>query len=128
MIPSVKNIIIVVVIVVALIFGYIFFIKKPATVPNLVSTDPTASNTNASSNAISITDAQDFLAVLLNVRSIVLDDSIFSDPTFATLRDSNIVLIQDGTEGRPNPFAPIGFELAPAPASPPAINITKPVN
>ena len=55
--------------------------------------------------------------VLLNVKNIKLDDSIFSDIAFSNLRDSSITLIPDGTEGRPNPFAPIGSDASVAPVN-----------
>ena len=54
--------------------------------------------------------AKDFLNLLLNVKNIKLDDSIFADNAFNSLRDSSIVLTPDGNEGRPNPFAPLGSE------------------
>jgi len=54
--------------------------------------------------------SRDFLPILLNVKGVRLDDAIFADQAFATLRDSSILLVPDGTEGRPNPFAPIGSE------------------
>lgn len=55
--------------------------------------------------------ARAFLSDLLSIRNIGLDADVFSEITFSSLRDAGIVLIQDGKEGRPNPFAPIGQDI-----------------
>ena len=52
-----------------------------------------------------------FISLLLSVKSIKLDDSILSDQAFNSLKDSTIEIVGDGTEGRPNPFAPIGTDV-----------------
>jgi len=105
----IKNILIFTAIGVIFIFIFIFFIKKSPEGPALVSnSSPSGATSSASSVDAAIT--QDFLSLLLNVQNIKLDGSIFSDPAFTSLRDSSIVLVADGTEGRPNPFAPIGSE------------------
>ena len=91
---------------------YIFFIKKaPATDATLTSsldtsTIPNASVTTEETSQIS----KDFISLLLSVKSIKLDDSILKNQAYLSLRDSSITLTQDGNEGRPNPFAPIGSE------------------
>ncbi len=54
--------------------------------------------------------SQEFLTQLLNIRSIKLRDDIFSRPSFISLTDFTIQLIQPGNEGRPNPFAPFGVD------------------
>ena len=51
-----------------------------------------------------------FIALLLSVRSIKLDDSILKDQSFLSLKDTTITIVQIDPEGRPNPFAPIGAE------------------
>jgi len=125
MISKIKNIIIFAVIVVALILVYVFFIKKSPEEANLISSSvsplgnavlPDQQPISAENSSV----AKDFLSVLLNVKSVKLDGSIFSDPAFMNLSDSSILLVPDGNEGRPNPFAPIGSENAtvapPAPA------------
>jgi hypothetical protein len=105
--PQLKKIIIFIVILVILIFLFIFVSKKsPDTIPNLSSS---SNSSTASNDAGGIAD--DFLAWLLSVKSITLNDSIFSDPAFISLQDSSILLTPDGTEGRPNPFAPIGVDI-----------------
>lgn len=89
----------------AMIAGYVYFMGGSEETPSLVTEDGTpviADTTGADTET-----EQDFLPVLLNVKRIRLDDAIFSDPAFLTLRDSTIILVPDGSEGRPNPFAPI---------------------
>jgi hypothetical protein len=60
--------------------------------------------------------AQDFLDLLLNIQSIKLDNAIFSDNAFINIskHDTSIILTPDGTEGRPNPFAPLGADVVAA--------------
>lgn len=53
---------------------------------------------------------QEFLAQLLNIKTIKLREDIFSSPTFISLKDFTIELIQPGNEGRVNPFAPFGID------------------
>ena len=109
---KIKNIIIFIVIAIVLILVYVFFLKPTPTTPNLTTTSETGVATNVvASNNIGNTDINsDFLSTLLNVKNIKLDDSIFADTAFNSLKDSSIELIQDGTQGRPNPFAPIGVD------------------
>ncbi|MCA9353562.1 hypothetical protein KC842_01690 [Candidatus Nomurabacteria bacterium] len=53
---------------------------------------------------------EDFLVTLLNLQSIKLDDKIFSSNSFQSLQDFTITLVPDAGQGRPNPFAPIGYD------------------
>lgn len=53
---------------------------------------------------------QEFITQLLNIRSIKLREDIFSRPSFVSLTDFTIELIQLGNEGRDNPFAPFGTD------------------
>ncbi len=109
----IKNIIILAVVAIILILAYVFFLKPAPDQSALTSSTGTSTTSTTSTGSSAI--GGDFLTVLLNVKSIKLDDSIFSDPAFATLRDSSIQLVSDGTEGRPNPFAPIGSDVIAAP-------------
>ncbi len=116
MTSRIKNIIVFVIIGAVLILVYIFLIKKSPDPGSLTSipassTLPLTPNTNSSLTG-------NFLSLLLNVKGIKLDDTIFSDGAFINLRDSSILLVPDGTEGRPNPFAPFGFENVITPISP----------
>ncbi|MFN4181235.1 MAG: hypothetical protein ACK4FA_00860 [Candidatus Paceibacteria bacterium] len=106
---KIKNILIFVVIAGLLILGYVLFMQKPEQAP-LVST-----TNQAGEVASTVTDdtaklGQDFLNLLFSVKSINLDASVFDNPSFNSLKDSSIILVPDGSEGRPNPFAPIGTE------------------
>lgn len=107
--------IIIIVVALVLFAGYYFFVyKKGADSTPLIQ----SSNSTSVPMASSVETpglGKEFLTFLLNVRNIKLDDSVFSDSSFGLLKDSSIELVQDGTEGRINPFAPIGSENTPAP-------------
>ncbi len=131
MISKLKKIIIPAVVVAVLVAGYFFFFKKtPGDDASLVSSATTDPTTGAVTSDPNSGANQEFLNILLNVKNIKLDDSIFSDPAFIVLHDSTIILIPDATTGRPNPFAPIGFEKASTPPVAPnkAENVQKPKN
>lgn len=122
-----KNIIIFASIAAILITLYFFFFRGDSAETPLISVQ-TSSSTGTGSPANSLVP-EDFLAVLLNVKGIKLDDSIFNSPVFLSLSDSSISLVQDGNEGRANPFAPLGFDTTAAPAAgqgvtPPASSTT----
>lgn len=111
-----KKVVIVVVALGIIIFVILSLGNKPKEKSNLVSSNPSGDPVIGVVGDISETtpDASlgtdEFLTKLLSIRNIELKGSIFEEPAFATLKDSSIILIQDGTEGRVNPFAPIGFE------------------
>ncbi len=107
MASKLKNIIIFIVIGGVLVLGYLYFIKKDdSDTSGLVTSVP--STTPATDTSTPATAAGgEFLTLLLSVKSIKLNDSIFSDPAFQSLSDSSIQLTPDGSEGRPNPFAPL---------------------
>ncbi len=123
MASKIKNIILFLGIGAVLVAVYVMFLKpKPAT-PNLVSGTTGTTTQTPTTNAGTVVDdktkensdlAKQFLSLLLSVRSINLDNQIFSEPSFVSLKDSTIVLVDDGSEGRPNPFAPIGSDTLPA--------------
>ncbi len=116
--PKIKNIIIFIVIALVIFLFYVFFIKSSgeqpslvssgagATLPNIDGSTPNPSTSNTNSEV-----AKDFLVIFSNIKNIKLDDTIFSDPAFSSLHDSSIILTPDGTEGRPNPFAPLGNDV-----------------
>jgi hypothetical protein len=109
---------------VVFILIYIFFIKSSPNEENLVSTSnaslPSLDNTGATGDADNPTSvvAKDFLALLLNVKNIKLNDAVFSDVAFNSLQDSSVPLIPDGNEGRPNPFAQFGSDALATPPAP----------
>lgn len=51
--------------------------------------------------------ADEFLNTLLNLNTITLEGSIFSDPRFTSLVDYTVALTPQPL-GRPNPFLPVG--------------------
>lgn len=143
--PKIRNIIIFVVIGAVIVLVYIFFIKPAlSSQPDLVSaTDTTTSSTSGSGTDVTSSDgsavAQDFLTLLLSVKNIKLNVSIFSDPAFASLHDSSVTLTPDATIGRPDPFAQFGVgdtvtavpaatTTAPAANTPTTPPITTPTN
>lgn len=85
---------------------YYFFNKNTPEEANITSTVGTLGVLGAGST-------QPASQPLGSVSGIKLDTSIFTNPSFLSLRDSSKVLIPRGTEGRPNPFAPIGVDNAP---------------
>ncbi|MEK9181521.1 MAG: hypothetical protein AAB786_00670 [Patescibacteria group bacterium] len=110
--PKIKNIIIFLVIGIILVLVYIFFIKaSPDEDASLVSSLPDSQEPMTTISGDTSAIAQEFLALLLNVKNIKLNDAIFSSNAFRSLHDSSIILIPDGNEGRPNPFAPIGTDV-----------------
>ena len=116
MAPKIKNTITFTAIATIFILIYVFFVKaSPSTATLVSSSNPTASNIVTLNKNPSIAD--DFLTLLLTVKNIKLDDAIFSDNAFNSLRDSSIILTPDGSEGRPNPFAPIGVDIIVPPAN-----------
>ncbi len=118
MTSKIKNIIIVTVIAALLILAYIFFLKPTPQEEGLISSSNTPlSDTNVVDQNSLIT--KDLLSLLLSVKSIKLEDSIFADGAFINLKDSSILLTPSGDEGRLNPFAPVGFETILTPIKPP---------
>lgn len=115
--PIIKKILIFIVIVILVLGGYYFFFIKnstPATETALVSTTANAPISNVTTDTTTSASGtymtEDLLALLLSVRNIQIDDTLFGMPAFTSLNDSTIPLIQEGNEGRINPFAPIGVD------------------
>lgn len=67
---------------------------------------PELNNSNSTSTAFA---GKEFLRTLVNMQSLKLDDSVFSDPAYRTLVDMSVEL-QTQPKGRKNPFAPIGTD------------------
>ncbi len=119
MMPNIKNIILFTSLGVALVLLYVFVIRKSPDEANLVFT-PTGGPDAGDLSELSLSSpGRDFLPILLNVKNIKLDDSIFADPAFMALVDGSITLIPDTDEGRPNPFAPLGSEKTSSGTPPP---------
>ncbi len=49
---------------------------------------------------------RDLVATLLALRAVRLDASLFTDPSFASLKDFSVEIVPEPV-GRPNPFAPL---------------------
>lgn len=97
-----KTILIFVLIFAAAVVGYIF-LRKPAT-PAL-QTIPTTTSLGAGESPQSVI-GQEFLSVLLSLKDLRLDASVFKSNEFSSLRDfSTPISREPGQEGRPNPFA-----------------------
>lgn len=73
--------------------------QEPLVVPDTASVD-TESNQKG----------REILALLAELKSVRLDESIFSDPIFQSLQDTSVELNQE-PKGRPNPFAPLGKDV-----------------
>lgn len=112
--PKIKNIIIFFVIGMVLIVAYLLLFKKSEPIPDLITSIDLNTNTvdsNGEVVSLDTTISEQFLADLLGIRNIHLEDNIFFDPAFMALKDPDVVLIPEGNEGRPNPFAPIGTDI-----------------
>ena len=110
--PKIKNILIFLIVGAVFVSIYIFFIKKSSPIAPLISSssNPVLPDTTVEGSNEDVDTG--FLALLLSVQNIKLNDSIFSDSAFTSLDGSHsIVLIQDGNEGRFNPFAPFGTDI-----------------
>ena len=129
--PTPKNIAIFVGVASIFVLIYFIFLRSPS---DEGATLISSSNTSSASLLVTTTSsmdpvlANDFLSLLLSIKSIKLDDAIFANSAFISLHDSSITLVPDGNEGRINPFAPIGTDIVvPPPASPATLPTTPPV-
>ncbi|MEI7810058.1 MAG: hypothetical protein WCI41_00675 [bacterium] len=110
---KIKTIIIAVVVVIALVLVYIFLIKKSPEQAGLTSSTSAPSTTSSGTSTSAAADTPvdtGFLNNLLGIKNIQLNTSILQDNSFNSLHDSTVTLNPDGTEGRDNPFAPIGSD------------------
>ncbi|MEX0652410.1 MAG: hypothetical protein WD153_03050 [Candidatus Paceibacterota bacterium] len=87
-------------ITVVVFFGYTMFFDGGGNSGGVVLT---------SQNATVRGGDNELLLLLVNLRSITLNDAIFSEPAFKTLIDFGQQLVPEPT-GRQNPFAPIGSD------------------
>lgn len=96
-----------------LVGGYVLFTQtKSANEPALVGSSGSLADAEGTLKEEDSEIAKELLGILLNVKNINLNDSIFNEQAFISLRDSTILLVPDGNEGRPNPFAPIGTDIS----------------
>lgn len=107
MIKKLRPILIFAGVIILAMIAYSFFKKlAPASSGSTLAT--TSSVQDMGTNDVAV--GGEFVTMLLNLRTISLDDSILHSPTFTGLKDFSIVLTQLGNQGRPNPFAPFGVE------------------
>ena len=111
--PKIKNILIFSGIFVIIITLYFVFFNKPATKPGLVSAttgQPVANKNNQNKTSVI---AKEFLAQLLNIKSLELNTSIFTTNSFSSLKDTtdnSLILSSPDDKGRLNPFSPVGSD------------------
>ncbi|TSC61785.1 MAG: hypothetical protein G01um101448_1069 [Parcubacteria group bacterium Gr01-1014_48] len=90
-----------VVFVISLLFGVyaLFFRSETPSEDILITTSPESSEVDA----VSV----DLIALLLSLKTIDIDTTLFSDDRFKSLTDFSVELVRQEV-GRPNPFLPIG--------------------
>ncbi|MEI7720204.1 MAG: hypothetical protein WCI89_03285 [bacterium] len=100
MIAFIKSNMLLAVGLVLLVFGFVafkvFFLPSDAASPALTATVTDVTSTPTSQN---------LLAVLVNLRSIQLDNTLFSSPAFISLTNFGVDIAQEPA-GRDNPFVP----------------------
>ncbi len=97
-----QTIIVGVIVIVAGFFAYTYFFTDPA--PAALSAS--GANQNATAD-------QDLITLLSTLHTIKLDDGIFADPAFQSLKDFSTALVPEPI-GRTNPFSPLsGTPTAP---------------
>ena len=100
----------------------IYFFATSGSKPAAPSS-PLQSSTATQSQTQSVIGSDDaalsdkFLSLLLNIRTIKLDQTIFSSPAFTSLKDFTTTLSADTNPGRVNPFAPINSDSGSAPVT-----------
>jgi hypothetical protein len=95
-----NKIIIIVVVIIVGIMAYMYLTK---------GNDTAGVSLVAENKTTDIVGATDILALLNSMNQIKLDDSIFNDPVFQSLKDTTVTLVSMPT-GRNNPFAPLGSD------------------
>ena len=101
---SKNKIIIIVVAVVVGILAYMYLTRdQNASSDSLVAENKTST----------FADASDILNLLNRMNQIKLDDSVFSNQVFVSLKDTTVTLVSQQT-GRNNPFAPLGADTTKA--------------
>jgi len=90
-------------IVIALVFLFGFILFSSFTGDKTVEEDVVVEKTTA-------VNGEEILILLEKSRSVSIDESIFISPLFIALDDWGIKLTPE-PQGRPNPFAPIGFDI-----------------
>lgn len=92
------------IILAGVVIGAIAIVVPKLSAKNTATTAGTLTSARAT-NENALPGGQDLLAVLQNVNSINLKDSILKDPAFQSLTDISLSIQRTNTEGRVNPFA-----------------------
>lgn len=95
-----QGLIIGVIVIVVAFVAYSYFIAPSQEAP-----------LSAENVAVTSSVDQDLISLLLELKSIRLDDRIFSDAAFRSLEDFSRELVPEPV-GRNNPFAPLGARQA----------------
>ena len=95
-----------------IIAGAVWYVMTSNPAEPNVSGTPSAAGTSA-------TVDQGIVPTLLTLRAVKLDGTIFSNPTFLSLKDYSTEIVPEPV-GRTNPFAPLNAGPKNQPASPPA--------
>ena len=98
---SKNKIIIIVVVIIVGVFAYFYLTRDQSGTANA----PLVSEAKTTTFA----DAKDILTLLNRMSQIKLDDSIFQNVVFKSLKDTTVILVSQPT-GRNNPFAPLGSD------------------
>lgn len=103
---KILNIVIVILILAALVYGYMQFTKSPdADTPEGLST--TSDSESLDAGLSTQTQQNDFVALLLDLKQISLDTEFLTSSVFTSLTDFSRDITPQNV-GRRNPFAPIG--------------------
>lgn len=103
---KILNIVIVILILAALVYGYMQFTSSDTVTSEGLTTE-VGTDPFTSPDPTGETDQGDFVALLLDLRQISLDTAFLTSSLFSSLEDfSRDIPPQDA--GRRNPFAPVG--------------------
>ena len=103
MTDKLKQIIIAVVVIVLAYFGYNYFFGN--------QDNSSATLSSQSGTVAVVADGKQIYDMLMRLKDVKLDPSLFNNPVFEGLNDSGAV-IEPEPKFRDNPFAPIGLDQA----------------
>jgi len=105
---KILNIVIVILLLAALVYGYMQFTASPSTTNSgSLSVGAASVSTDMTDDGALVVQQDDFISLLLDLKQISLDTAFLSSSVFTSLTDfSREIPKQD--VGRRNPFAPIG--------------------
>lgn len=109
--------IILTIVILGLLVGGVYYYMTHRNLPALSTQSTTTGGVVAMPGAAGDIN-KEFLSLLLNIRSIKLDGSVFQNRGFTSLSDTSIILAAPDNIGRRNPFAPIGSDVAPVQNTP----------